>query len=753
MKKYVLVVESPTKSKTIKKFLGENYQVLPSYGHVMDLPNRFGSVEPDNNFYMHYKTIKKNKKHITNIIKAIQYVNGIFLATDPDREGEVISWHIQKILEKKRLLKNKLIKRIIFYEITQKAILQALNNPRDISLNLINAQRARRALDYLVGFYLSPLLWKKIHKKLSAGRVQSPALRLIIEREEEIKKFIPKKYWNILAKLIYKNFLFFAYLVKNNKKSISDIQELNDIKKNLKNNIFNKLWVSKIEKQKKIQKPHPPFTTSSLQQESYKRFKFNLQKTMKIIQKLYEGITIDNKENIGLITYIRTDSVNLSLSFIKEIRNYIRSKYNKDFLPNIPHVYKSNVKNIQEAHEAIRPTNIFLDPIKIKKYLTNEQYKLYDLIWKRTIACQMIPAIIKKNFVYFSPYKNSEKYYFYAISSNIENIGYLSIYSKNTTMISKYKKNNIFFKMSIGTEIKLDSLIEEEHFTKPLPKYNESSLLRTMEKIGIGRPSTYVSIITTLQERNYAIIKNRVFYSTKIGRIVNSFLKKYFTKYIDYDFTSHLENKLDEVSRGEKEWIPLLEEFWKPFYDKINHIGKNVKKIEILKEIKDEKCPECNNNLLIRFGKMGEFIGCEKYPKCFYTRDLNETNQILKDRICPMCKSVLKIKRGRYNKFIGCSKFPICKYKESLNKSKDTGIKCPKCSLKNIVEKKSYKKKFFVCSGYPTCRYIIFNPPISKKCPKCNWSILVIQNKKNSELYVCPRKECNYIITASETKN
>lgn len=750
----LVIVESPAKCKTIKKYLGSEYEVLASYGHVRDLIPKEGAVDPSNNFSMKYQLIERNDRHVQAIAKALKKSDTLILATDPDREGEAISWHLYELLKNRKLLKDKQVQRVVFNEITQKALQEAVAKPRDLSMDLVNAQQARRALDYLVGFNLSPLLWKKIRRGLSAGRVQSPALRMIVEREQEIEAFVAREYWTIEADLLKQKQPFSAKLTQykghkleqfdiNNGDSASAAEQL------LISAAKGVLTVVKVQKKQRKRNPAAPFTTSTLQQEAARKLGFTAQRTMRTAQQLYEGIDTGSGAT-GLITYMRTDSVNLSEEAIQELRGFISETYGAEQLPKQPRLYKTKAKNAQEAHEAIRTTSILRLPNDLKAHLTKDQHRLYELIWKRTVACQMIHATID---TVAADLSCGEGNTFRANGSTIANHGFMAVYMESVDDAKKDDGDEkLLPPLQQGEQITLTKIRPEQHFTEPPPRYSEASLVKALEEHGIGRPSTYASIISTLQDREYVQLEKKRFYPTDVGRVVNKFLTQYFTQYVDYDFTAKLEDELDAIARGEKEWIPLLRQFWSPFKERIDHTEENVKRSDVTHEALDEACPTCGKPLSIRLGRHGRFIGCTNYPECDYTRDLNgdkkeqEAPEIVAGRKCPECSSDLVIKRGKYGKFIGCSNYPVCRHIEPLEKPEDTGVECPKCSKGTLMKRKSRRGKiFYSCSTYPDCDYATWNEPIAEPCPSCGWPVLTIKTtqRKGTEK-VCPQKECSF---------
>lgn len=757
----LVVVESPAKAKTIKKYLGKGYQVLASYGHVRDLLPKEGAVDPTNDFAMKYVVIEKNANQVKAIADALKKVDELLLATDPDREGEAIAFHLCELMKEKGLLKDKPVHRVVFHEITKTAILEAINHARDLSMDLVNAQQARRALDYLVGFNLSPLLWRKVRPGLSAGRVQSPALRMIVERELEIEKFIAREYWTIEADVTKDDQPFSAKLVefateKLKQFSVTEESQAKKMIADLKKIGKGKLIVKHIEKKKRKRNPSAPFTTSTLQQEASRKLGFGAARTMRIAQQLYEGIDIGEGAS-GLITYMRTDSVNLATVAVEEIRQTIEARFGKDALPETAHTYKTKAKNAQEAHEAIRPTAAMLHPDDIKHALSADQYKLYNLIWKRTIACQMIPATIDTVAVDLS---SGEGHLFRANGSIIAIPGFLQVYEEG---IDDAKKEDGGGKMlpplKEGDSLPVLEIRGEQHFTEPPPRYSEATLVKTMEEYGIGRPSTYATIISTLQQREYANLENKRFHPTDVGRVVNRFLTTYFQQYVDYGFTAQLEDELDEVSRGEKEWRPVLREFWQPFINLVKETQENVQRKDVTQEPIEEKCPQCEGPLSIRLGRRGRFIGCTNYPECDYTRSLEDGTssdakpEIVEGRLCPTCNSPLQIKKGKYGKFIGCSSYPECKFIEPLEKPEDTNVQCPSCKEGSILKRKSRQGKiFFSCSRYPDCKYALWYQPMNEPCPLCAWPITAIKTtKKNGTERVCPQQSCKFSEPYDET--
>ncbi|WP_293644105.1 type I DNA topoisomerase [Thiolapillus sp.] len=749
----LVIVESPAKAKTIKKYLGKDFEVLASYGHVRDLVPKEGAVDTEHDFQMKYQPIERNDKHVKAISSKLKNTDALYLATDPDREGEAISWHLYELLKNRKYLKGKPVHRVVFNEITKKAVQDAIAHPRELSMDLVNAQQARRALDYLVGFNLSPLLWKKIRRGLSAGRVQSPALRMIVEREEEIEAFKSREYWTVEADLKKEGAEFKAKLAqyggdKVEQFTITEEKQAREVEKTLLEKAGGKLDVVKVTKKQRRRNPAAPFTTSTLQQEAARKLGFTTNRTMRVAQQLYEGVDIGNGA-VGLITYMRTDSVTLANEAVDEIRGYIADKYGKEQVPDKPRVFKTKSKNAQEAHEAIRPTSILYHPKDLTKYLSKEQARLYDLIWKRTLASQMVHATLH---TVAADLAAGEGNLFRANGSTIVNPGFMAVYQEGQDdKKAKDSDEKMLPLLKEGEQVDLLAIRPEQHFTEPPPRYSEASLVKALEEHGIGRPSTYASIISTLQDREYVELEKKRFYPTDVGRVVNKFLTNYFTQYVDYDFTAKLEDELDAVARGEEEWVPLLEKFWKPFKERIDHTLENVQRSDVTQEKMDEKCPKCDSPLSIRLGRHGRFIGCTNYPECDYTRDLNADKAEAEQpqevgRDCPECGSPLIFKRGRYGKFIGCSGYPKCRYIEPLEKPKDTGVPCPKCNKGTLMQRKSRRGKiFYSCSTYPKCDYAIWNEPVNEPCPQCGWPVLTIKTtKRRGTEKVCPQPDCSF---------
>jgi DNA topoisomerase-1 len=609
----LVIVESPGKVKTIKKYLGKDFEVLASYGHVRDLVPKEGAVDPKRHFAMKYQVVERNQKHIDAISRALKKAKSLYLATDPDREGEAISWHLHELLKAKGELKNKDVRRVVFYEITKDSVREAMEHPRQLSVDLVNAQQARRALDFLVGFNLSPLLWKKVRPGLSAGRVQSPALRMICEREDEIAAFVAREYWTIDAELEHSQQKFPGKLVefrgtKVEQFSFTTAESARDVERTLLDAAGGELRVLSVDRKQRKRNPAPPFTTSTLQQEAARKLGFSAQKTMRVAQQLYEGVDI-GEGAVGLITYMRTDSLNLAQEAIGQIREVVVQLYGKEGLAEEPRIYKTKSKNAQEAHEAIRPTAAGVLPGDLENKLEADQFKLYSLIWKRTVACQMAPAVFDTVAVEMlagaaGPQRNVLR----ANGSTLVKPGYISVYQEGLDDAVQDDSDHVLPAMKEGDRVKLLAVQPNQHFTEPPPRFSEASLVKALEEYGIGRPSTYASIISTLRDRQYVEIESRRFTATDIGKIVSRFLTQYFTTYVDYDFTAKMEDSLDAVASGEEEWVSLLQKFWKPFIDLVDHTESSVSRDEVAQARDLGVDPVSGKPMSVRMGRFGPFV-------------------------------------------------------------------------------------------------------------------------------------------------
>jgi DNA topoisomerase-1 len=611
----LVIVESPAKAKTIKKYLGKDFEVLASYGHVRDLVPKEGAVDPKRHFAMKYQVVERNQKHVDAISRALKKAKSLYLATDPDREGEAISWHLHELLKGQGALKDKAVQRVVFYEITKNAVREAMAQPRELSVDLVNAQQARRALDFLVGFNLSPLLWKKVRPGLSAGRVQSPALRMICEREDEIAAFVPQEYWTIDAELEHSEQSFPGKLVeylgrKVEQFTFTTAEAAHEAERTLQNAAHGELTVLGVDRKQRRRNPAPPFTTSTLQQEAARKLGFSAQKTMRVAQQLYEGVDI-GEGAVGLITYMRTDSLNLSQEAIGQIRAVIVQLYGQEGLAEEPRIYRTKSKNAQEAHEAIRPTAASILPGDIERKIEPDQYRLYSLIWKRTVACQMAPAVFDTVAVELLAGRDpaqQQRTVLRANGSTLIKPGYISVYQEGMDDVVQDDSDHVLPPMQEGDRVKLLGVVPSQHFTEPPPRFSEASLVKALEEYGIGRPSTYASIISTLRDREYVEIESRRFTATDIGKIVSRFLTQYFTTYVDYDFTAKMEDSLDAVATGEQEWVPLLDKFWKPFIKLVNHTESSVSREEVAQARDLGTDPASGKPMSVRMGRFGPFV-------------------------------------------------------------------------------------------------------------------------------------------------
>ncbi|MBU8976928.1 DNA topoisomerase I [Lysobacter sp. MMG2] len=611
MAKNLLIVESPAKAKTINKYLGKDFTVLASYGHVRDLVPKEGAVDPDRGFAMRYDLIDKNEKHVDAIAKAAKSADALYLATDPDREGEAISWHIAEILKERGLLEGKTLQRVVFTEITPRAIKEAMTQPRAIASDLVDAQQARRALDYLVGFNLSPVLWRKVQRGLSAGRVQSPALRMIVEREEEIEAFIAREYWTIEAECAHPTQAFTAKLIKLDGKkfeqfTVTDGDTAEAARKRIADAAKGALHVTDVASKERKRRPAAPFTTSTLQQEASRKLGFTTRKAMQVAQKLYEGVAIGEEGTVGLITYMRTDSVTLSVDAIAEMRDVIARDYGTRALPDKPNTYQNKSKNAQEAHEAVRPTSALRTPSSVARYLSDDERKLYELIWKRAVASQMVPATLNTVSVDLAA---GAEHAFRASGTTVVDPGFLAVYEegKDTKGAEDEDEGRKLPAMKTGDRVPLDRIHADQHFTQPPPRFTEAALVKALEEYGIGRPSTYASIIQTLLFRKYVEMEGRSFRPSDVGRAVSKFLSSHFTQYVDYDFTAKLEDELDAVSRGEEEWVPLMEKFWGPFKELVEDKTESVDRSEATGARELGTDPKSGKPVSVRLGRFGPY--------------------------------------------------------------------------------------------------------------------------------------------------
>jgi len=750
----LVIVESPTKAKTITKFLGRGFKVESSFGHIRDLPKSKMGIDIEHDFAPDYTIPKDKLKHVTALKKLAAKADMVYLATDEDREGEAISWHLTQALK----LKPAQCKRIAFHEITKSAIEHALENPREVNIHMVDAQQARRVLDRLVGYELSPLLWKKVARGLSAGRVQSVAVRLIVEREREILAFKPQEYWTIEAEVTAASSPspspFQAKLHSIDSATLDKFDIPLEVRaKEILTLIENNSWkVARVIAKESKRKPAPPFTTSTLQQDANHKLGFSAKQTMMFAQQLYEGIELGAEGSVGLITYMRTDSVNLAEKFLVDSKDYLAtlaSHYQKA----APRRYTTKSKLAQEAHEAIRPTEASRTPEEVKPHLTAEQWKLYDLIWRRAVASQMPDAIMDQTSVDIVV----GTCIFRANGSIVKYDGYLKLYPDgvNETLLPP---------LHDGDAITPISVKPIQHFTEPKPRFSEASLVKTLEELGIGRPSTYAPTISTVVERGYVMKEEKKLKPTEIAFVVNDLLVEHFPNIVDFQFTAKMENDLDDVAEGARPWVPVIKEFYEPFKIRLTEKEQTLSKKELTTETTDEVCDKCGKPMLIKLGRFGKFMACSGYPECKNTKpiagagngksaeeneaqakQLAEIQEKYKDIMCEKCGSPMVIKFGRFGPFLSCSRYPECKAIKNIENS--TGVKCPQCGKGDIVAKRSrYGKTFYSCNQYPDCKYALWSKPTGEKCPECK-SLLLFGAKGTVR---CSNKECGYKTVPTE---
>ncbi|MCP4632681.1 MAG: type I DNA topoisomerase [candidate division Zixibacteria bacterium] len=728
----LVIVESPTKSKTLKKFLGRGYKIEATLGHIKDLPPKKLGVDIESNFAPSYEVISGKNKVITALKKAAKSADIIYLAPDPDREGEAIAYHVAEILD----FDEGKVKRAAFNELTEQAVKDAIKNSGSINQDKVFAQQARRILDRIVGYKVSPVLWKTVSRRLSAGRVQTVALRLICEREDEIEAFKSEEYWSILADFKSKEGKFRAKLTSVNGKkfSIDNQKKADKFVKDIKSENFK---ISEIKIDQKKRHPLPPFITSTLQQEAARRLYFSAQKTMRVAQSLYEGVDIGDAGSVGLITYMRTDSVRVAGTALSSSRKVIQESYGSEYLPPKPQYYKTKGK-AQDAHEAIRPTYFEYSPQEIKKYLSKDQHKLYSLIWARFLASQMEVARLLQTRIDCL----GGKFLFRATGSVIEFDGFLRVYDdvKEEDNGNGNGNSQILPKVTEGEKLKLLGVDPKQHFTKPPPRFTEASLVKDLESKGIGRPSTYAQIIETLRRRKYAEIEQRRFFPTELGRTVSKVLIENFNRIFNVEFTAEMETELDKVEIGTCDWHQVLHDFYDPFVVNLMEVEKRLDEIkESTIKTTGEKCEKCGEELIEKWGRHGKFLACSGYPDCKNTKPIegDDFNQPTGEK-CPECSDDLIIKNGRFGKFLACNNYPKCKFTKSIT----TGVRCPEEGCDGeLVERCSKKgKPFWSCSKYPDCKHASWYKPVNKKCPECNNKYMLEKfTKARGEFYECPQ--------------
>ncbi|MFQ5736065.1 MAG: type I DNA topoisomerase [Thermodesulfobacteriota bacterium] len=708
MAKSLVIVESPAKAKTINKFLGKDFTVLASVGHVKDLPKSKLGVEIEKDFTPHYEIIKGKANTIKELRKAGKAAERIYLAPDPDREGEAIAWHIAEEIDKK---KEKTL-RVLFSEITEKAVREAIAHPTSLDQHKFEAQQARRVLDRLVGYQVSPILWDKVRRGLSAGRVQSVAVRLICDREREVQAFVPREYWSITAELEAAGGQapFHAKLAKKDGKKIelSNGDEAGGVLKDLEGAEYR---IASVVKKEVKRNPAPPFITSKLQQEASRKLGFTAKKTMMLAQQLYEGVEIGSEGPVGLISYMRTDSIRISSEAIASARTYIEARFGPEYLPAKPVVYKSK-KKAQDAHEAIRPTYFQYDPESVRKYLSKDQFRLYLLIWNRFIACQMKPALIDQTRVQIG----ARAYTFAASGSTVKFQGFMAVYVEGVDV--EEEKEGLLPSLKEGMELKLLSIAPAQHFTQPPPRFTEATLVKELEEKGIGRPSTYAAIISTIQDREYVVKDGRQLKPTELGFLVTDMLVQSFPEILNVEFTAHMEEELDMIEEGTVPWRKTMKEFYGPFSQSLEKAKKDMKNVKAEEVPTDISCDKCGKPMVIKWGRKGKFLACTGYPECRNTKDFRtdedgkvvpvERQEQTVDTMCPKCGKPMTLKSGRFGRFLACSDYPECK--TTLPYS--TGIQCPNDDGGMLVERRTKKgRTFFSCSKYPKCDYATWQLP------------------------------------------
>jgi len=795
MPKALVIVESPAKAKTINKYLGKDYVVKASLGHIKDLPKRDLAVDVDHDFEPHYEVIEGKKKLISELKAAAKKVDEIYLAADPDREGEAICYHLQEELQDKKGVTK--IFRVMFNEITKKAVLKAFETPTQVNKNLVDAQQARRVLDRLVGYKISPLLWDKVRRGLSAGRVQTVALRVIVEREREIRAFLKKEYWTVDADLLArKNPVLVARLIRANEETLElGNQAVTDaLVADLEGARYT---VKSVGTREKKRNPVAPFITSTLQQESARKLRFSVKRTMMLAQRLYEGIEIGKEGAVGLITYMRTDSTRVGDDAIGDVRHYIGERYGAGFLPPGPNIYKGK-KDAQDAHEAVRPTSMAYSPEVVEKYLAEDEMKLYRLVWNRFVASQMMPALFDQTTIDATAKgKNGVEYTFRATGSVPKFDGYLKVYQEGKDQADEEDEElkHRLPAVAEGELLRFKALKPEQHFTEPPPRYNEATLVKRLEFDGVGRPSTYASILSTIQEREYVRKEGGRFTPTELGIIVTGLLLESFDDIFEVKYTARMEEELDEIEEGKLDWRVAMAEFYERFDKDLKHAEEHMTDIKRMEEPTGEMCGKCGKPLVLKWGKHGKFIACTGYPECTYTREPDSTDvevaeqgeeeycencgrpMVLKkgrfgtflacsgypdckttkqiggtqkkdqplDEKCPQCQSNLVMKYGRFGEFTACSNYPTCKYV----KQKTIGVKCPECSEGEIIERRSKKgKTFYGCNRYPDCTFVAWGKPVPEKCSECGSPYMVEKWLKAGAVWQCPNPECKHKVEA-----
>ena len=737
----LVIVESPAKAYTIKSYLGSNYKVMASKGHVRDLPKSTLGIDIEHGFEPHYINIRGKGELIRELKKEAKNADRIYLATDLDREGEAISWHLAAALG----LPEDKIKRITFNEITKSAIKESIKSPRKIDIDLVNAQQTRRILDRIVGYKLSPFLWKTVKSGLSAGRVQSIATKIIVEREDEIRAFVPREYWTVDAVLTSDGRDFTAhYYGEAGSKDKNELSAESEAVR-IKDDCFGKKFVcTEIKKGNRTKSPAPPFITSTLQQEASKKLNFQSQRTMRVAQELYEGVNLGHENGgvQGLITYMRTDSLRVAAEAQSAALEYIAENYGRDYCPEKPRVYRTKA-NAQDAHEAIRPSKVALDPEKIKKMLTPDQYKLYKLIWRRFLASQMSSAVLSTVNAEFA----CESHIFKSSGYTVKFRGYMALYEE-TSDTADTEREVVLPPVDKDAELNARDIIPEQHFTEPPPRYTEASLIKFLEEKGIGRPSTYTPIITIIISRGYVKRDGKSLRPTDLGEIITRLMNKSFPDIVDYKFTASMENQLDEIENGNATMLDMLSKFYEGFSRELEEAEKTVSKetYEAPAEETDIICEKCGSRMIVKNGRYGRFAACPNYPECKNTKQLNKSGTAEAEKEpeiapfkCEFCSSDVVVRQGRYGAFYACSRYPECKF--TKQKVKSLGVSCPKCGRDIVTKYGRNKTVFYSCSGYPECDFSSWDLPTNEKCPQCGE---MLYQKKGRALLVCKKEGCGY---------
>ncbi|MBI5556935.1 MAG: type I DNA topoisomerase [Deltaproteobacteria bacterium] len=762
MSKSLIIVESPAKARTLQRYLGKSFTVKASVGHIRDLPVKTLGVDVEHDFQPTYVTIRGKGKIISELKSAAQSADEVYLAPDPDREGEAIAWHIASAID----VSGKPVRRVLFHELTKKAILAAIEKATEIDLHKFEAQQARRILDRLVGYQISPLLWDKVRRGLSAGRVQSVAVRMVCEREQEVGDFKSMEYWSITAELQQGGPPpFLAQLEQIDGQKLTNKQNSCIASEETAGNIVTELsqcvfTIDKVSKKKTKRNPSPPFITSSLQIEANRKLRFSAKKTMMLAQRLYEGIAIGEDGPTGLITYMRTDSTRINDEALAQVRDYILKAYGNQYLPAKANIYKAK-KSAQDAHEAIRPTDAAKTPDTLASFLDKDMLALYTLIWKRFVASQMEQAVYDQTSVSIQ----AGKYGFKAVGSIVRFLGFMTLYveSGDETQAQQQadqEKDVLLPDLQEGVRVELLKLDPKQHFTQPPPRYTEATLVKALEENGVGRPSTYASILSTIQEKEYVKLEQRKFFPTDLGKLVNELLVLHFPAIMNTEFTASMEQNLDRVEEGSVDWLKILHDFYSPFRQALDQAKEEMKPVKRSAVPTDIKCKLCEGVMVIKWGRKGEFLACEKYPECKNTQDFKKDDEghvvplekeepLLSGETCEKCGQPLVFKNGRYGRFLACSGYPGCKHIQA----EKTGVRCPVADCGGELIKKVSKKGkvFYSCDHYPKCNFALWDKPVNQQCPDCGSPYLLEKENKKQGLHLrCPNEKCGYMLRLTE---